>query len=324
MSDNSSQAGDQAAPGSQNVPCLVVTDARKRFRRINALDGVDLRVEPGEWLALLGPNGAGKTTLVRSIGGHEKLDSGSIELFGRDTRKLHGRSRREGLGVVPQEIALYPLLTARENLSCFAQLLGVPSHDRRDRIDQVLEWTGLVERSDQVIKHFSGGMQRRLNIGCSILHEPKLLLLDEPTVGVDPQSRERIWSMLAELRQKGTSLVLTTHQLDEAEQTADRIVIIDHGKNIASGTMGELVEQTIGNRRNVEATFTNPIPEGTQITGFEIEENRASGSLERLDSGLSEFMNQIHAAGLVMQELHVESPNLRDVFLQLTGKDLRE
>ncbi|NJL27997.1 MAG: ABC transporter ATP-binding protein [Thermoanaerobaculia bacterium] len=174
------------------MPVLEVTDAARRYGEVAALCGVDLQLERGEWLGLLGPNGAGKTTLVRAIAGRVRLDRGEIALFG------------QRLGVVPQEIALYPALTARENLVTFGSLHGLGRRELTLRIAWALAWTGLAERADEPVRGFSGGMKRRLNIAASVLHRPDVLLLDEPTVGVDPQSRERIWQMLAELRRGGT------------------------------------------------------------------------------------------------------------------------
>src|SRR5207302_3936543 len=197
-------------------------------------------------------------TLVGAVAGRVRLDRGEIELLGR---KLDGANgARRALGVVPQEIAVYPLLTARENLEVFGRFHGLSGTRLQEQVSNALHWTGLADRAREPIKGFSGGMKRRLNIACGVLHQPEVVLLDEPTVGVDPQSRERIWEMLDRLKQAGTSLVLTTHQLDEAQTRGDRIVIIDRGKTIAAGTFRELVEQTVGSRRQVTLTLDRPMP----------------------------------------------------------------
>src|SRR5262249_47383676 len=195
-------------------------DARKSFGTTAALQGASLALGPGELLGLLGPNGAGKTTLVRAAAGRVRLDSGSVELLGRPLRP---GSPRPQLGVVPQEIALYGALSARENLEVFGRLQGLQGRALAERVAWALGWTALDARAGEPVKRFSGGMRRRLNIACGVLHEPRVLLLDEPTVGVDPQSRERIYEMLAGLRKGGTSLLLTTPQLEEAHATCDRI-----------------------------------------------------------------------------------------------------
>jgi len=200
---------------------------------VKALDGVSLELREGELLGLLGPNGAGKTTLVRAIAGRVRLDAGTITIDSG------------ALGVVPQEIALYPALTARENLEAFGELNGLRGPTLRERVGWALEWTALAERTKDPVRTFSGGMRRRLNIACGILHRPRVILLDEPTVGVDPQSRERIHDMLDALRADGHTLLLTTHQLDEAEARCSRIVIVDHGRVIADGEPAELI-RTIG------------------------------------------------------------------------------
>src|SRR5581483_7078788 len=214
---------------------LRVTHAYKRFGPTQALNGAEVALERGQLLLLLEPNGAGKTTMIRAIAGRVRLDQGDIELLGKPVRGA-GKQVRRVLGLVPQEIALYPLLTARENLEVFGQFHGLSGSDLAEQVKSALDWTGLADRANEPIRGFSGGMQRRLNIACGVLHRPEVVLLDEPTVGVDPQSRERIWEMLDRLKQSGTSLVLTTHQLDEAQTRGDRIIIIDHGKTIAAGT----------------------------------------------------------------------------------------
>ena len=193
---------------------LTVDDAHKRYGAVQALAGASLELYQGELLALLGPNGAGKTTLIRAIAGRTPLDAGRIRVF--DRRVEAGTTPRE-LGIVPQELALYPLLTSRENLGAFGRLQGLGGAGLARQVDWALERTGLADRAKEPVKQFSGGMRRRLNIACGILHRPRIVLLDEPTVGVDPQSRDRIYDMLGELAADGVSLLLTTHHLEEAE-----------------------------------------------------------------------------------------------------------
>src|SRR5690242_8384181 len=236
---------------------LTIRDARKNFGQVTALNGASFELRQGELLALLGPNGAGKTTLIRAITGRVRLDGGEIRLF---DRPLDGRSTPPELGIVPQEIALYPLLTARENMEAFGGLHGLSGKDLTQQIDWALERTGLLDRANEPVKQFSGGMRRRLNIACGVLHRPRVVLLDEPTVGVDPQSRERIYDMLSALTSEGVSLLLTTHHLEEAEARCSRTVIIDHGRVIASGTLPELVDQTVGRHRVVIVRTDAPVP----------------------------------------------------------------
>jgi len=227
---------------------LTVVDARKTFGNVKALDGASFALDEGELIALLGPNGAGKTTLIRAITGRVRLDSGEIRLFGRT---LDGRHTPREIGIVPQDVSIYPLMTARENVEVFGSLHGLSGIALRQQVAWALDRTGLADRSAEPIKQYSGGMRRRLNIACGILHRPKVVLLDEPTVGVDPQSRDHIYDVLTELRSKGISLLLTTHHLEEAEARCSRTVIIDRGRVIASGTLPELVDQTVGRHRLV-------------------------------------------------------------------------
>jgi ABC-2 type transport system ATP-binding protein len=303
---------------------LEVTDARKSFGRVEALHSVSFSLRQGEMLALLGPNGAGKTTLVRALAGRVRLDAGGVSLMGH---ALDGGARgRETLGVVPQEIALYPLLTARENLETFGSLAGLGGARLRERVAWALEWTGLGERARQPmpVKSFSGGMKRRLNIACGVLHEPRVILLDEPTVGVDPQSRERIYDMLDRLRSAGASLLLTTHQLEEAEARCDRIVIIDRGRVIESGTLAELVGRTVGARRQVALTLDRA--PAAPIPGFN---GQSEGAVLRAQVGdiateLPALIGRVAASGAHVQDIEVRAPSLQSVFIYLTGRDLRE
>ncbi len=294
----------------------------KRFGERTALEDVDLVLASGERLALLGPNGAGKTTLVRTIAGRVRPDAGNVHLLGRGLAP-GTRSGREALGVVPQDIALYPLMSAQENLEVFGTLSGVRPEALADRVAWALDFTGLADRREDRVAGFSGGMKRRLNIACSILHRPAVVLLDEPTVGVDPQSRERIWEMLGELNREGASLVLTTHQLDEAEHQCDRIVIIDHGRTIANGTLAELVESTLGSRRRVTITLDRPW-EGTAPEGFEAAGRALAGEIERLGDRLAGVLESLSGRGYRVMDLQVENASLHSVFLHLTGRELRE
>src|SRR5262245_36704999 len=198
-----------AAPALDSA--LSVEGAEKRFGSTVALAGASFAVRRAELVGLLGPNGAGKTTIIKAIAGRLRLDAGAIKLFGRG---LTLDDRRPEIGVVPQELAVYPLLTARENLEVFGTLYGVSRSTLRESVEWALEESDWKDRAGEPVKRFSGGMKRRLNIACSLLHGPTLVLLDEPTVGVDPQSRERIYEMLAELQRQGVSIVLTTHHLE--------------------------------------------------------------------------------------------------------------
>ncbi|TWT43149.1 ABC transporter ATP-binding protein [Botrimarina hoheduenensis] len=235
---------------------LAVADLVKAFGERRALDGVSFQAQQGQLVGLLGPNGAGKTTLIRCLIGRCRPDAGSIELFGQP---LPARGGRERLGFVPQDLGIYPDLSVRENLHAFGVFHGLRGALLRERIEWALEWTGLKDRVEALPKTFSGGMKRRVNIACGVLHEPAVLLLDEPTVGVDPQSRERIFAMIDTLRQAGTTILLTTHHLEEAETRCERVLIIDHGRVIAEGTVGELIRETVGSDRQATIRLARPL-----------------------------------------------------------------
>jgi len=301
---------------------LTVTGARKKFGDVVALDGATLTLREGELLALLGPNGAGKTTLIRAISGRVQLDAGEIVLFGRP---LKGRKTPPELGIVPQELAIYPSLTARENLDAFGRLQGLSAADVASRVKWALAATALEDRADEPVKGFSGGMKRRLNIACGVIHRPRVVLLDEPTVGVDPQSRERIYDMLTDLTASGVSLLLTTHHLEEAEARCSRTVIIDHGKVIAEGTMAELVEQTVGRHRIVTLRVDAPIasvPPGVDVSAEDPRVVRARVS--NVARELPVLLTAINSQGREVEDVEVRGPSLQSVFIHLTGRELRE
>jgi ABC-2 type transport system ATP-binding protein len=308
---------------------LSVIDARKSFRQVKALDGVSLDLREGELLALLGPNGAGKTTLIRAIAGRVRLDAGEIRVFGRTSAP--GRTAPE-LGIVPQDIALYPRMSARENLEVFGRLHGLAGRGLLEQVDWALRITALTDRAGESVARFSGGMRRRLNIACGILHQPRIVLLDEPTVGVDPQSRDRIYDVLAQLAANGVSLVLTTHHLEEAEARCARTVIIDHGKVIASGTLAELVDGTIGRYRHV--TLRLDAPPGDALAGITrgartVEPDAADPRFLRarmhdVAIELPPLLERVRQAGRAVEDVDVRGPSLQSVFIHLTGRDLRE
>ena len=306
---------------------LVVTDLQRAFGETKALQGVTFTLRKGEWLALLGPNGAGKTTAVRTIAGRVRPDAGTVTLLGSSLNEADAtvtNAARARLGIVPQDIALYPYLTARENLLAFARLNGLDAAGARERADWALAWTGLDARSGDRVRTFSGGMKRRLNLACGVLHQPEVILLDEPTVGVDPQSRERIWDMLSQLRDDGASLLLTTHQLDEAQHVCDRIVIVDGGRVIADGTLEELIEQTVGAARRVTIRLDAPASPGAYGEDVSINDDSIEMSSTEIAADLPRLLARVSESGRRVEHLQVAEPSLQAVFLHLTGRELRE
>jgi len=333
-----SHAGQVARTGSSSVPhdappaALRVQSIKKRFRKVEAIRDVSFHLNVGERLALLGPNGAGKTTLIRCLAGRTKPDSGTIDLLGKPLPPSGGRDQ---IGLVPQDIAIYGDLTTRENLVAFARFHRLRGADLQRRVDWALEWTGLENRQNELVGGFSGGMKRRVNLACGVMHSPSVLLLDEPTVGVDPQSRQRIFEMLDQLRDSGTSILLTTHHLDEAEQRCDRIVIIDHGRVIADGTLSELIQSTIGAARHVRLRIDRPLE--SPIMPWYVGPIHASlGEDTRVDEcclqtrvsdvagQLPGLLQGVSGAGYSILNVEVHSPSLHDVFLHLTGQALRD
>ncbi len=303
------------------TPALEVVNLWKKYGSNQALSGTSFAVAPGERLALLGPNGAGKTTLIRSMCGRVRPDEGQVHLFGRSIRDPDVLLQ---LGVVPQDLAIYLDLTAKENLECFGQLHGLRSRRLRERVSWALKWIGLEDRANELTSRFSGGMKRRVNIACGVLHRPSILLLDEPTVGVDPQSRQRIFDMLDELNQQGTSIVLTTHHLDEAETRSDRIVIIDYGKVVADGSIEKLIATTIGARREVAIETSGILVAAPRGLEWNSARNRFVCFVDNVVEELPGILERIQQVGGTITDLEVHQPNLHHVFLHLTGKELRE
>lgn len=304
---------------------LEIRDLHKTFGAMKALDGVALDVRPGEIFGLLGPNGAGKTTLVRSIVGRVVPDSGTLRVFGDDAGSLEAARMR---GWVPQEIALYALLTPAENLWTFGRYQGLAGRALEEAITRSLDWSGLSDRRKDRTGNLSGGMRRRLNIAAGTIHDPRLLLLDEPTVGVDPQSRERIYAMLGELKARGVTLLYTTHYMEEAERLCDRIAIIDHGRIIANGTRDSLVKSTLGTDQAV--TIDAEVPVGASLRarlegmGAKVDGSRVTVLAVDPPDQIRRLLEAFHSEGAAVRDLNLKRASLEEVFLNLTGRDLRE
>ncbi|WP_298748746.1 ABC transporter ATP-binding protein [uncultured Serinicoccus sp.] len=313
------------------TPVLQVDALRRSFGPATVVDGVSLRVDPGETVGLLGPNGAGKTTTISMIAGLLRPDDGSVRIQGVDMAKDPLAAKRH-LGLVPQDLAIYPELSARSNLFFFGRLQGMRGTALRRRVAEVLDVVGLTDRATGASKTFSGGMKRRLNIAIGLLHEPRLLILDEPTVGVDPQSRNAILESVEALSGEGMAVLYTTHYMEEAERLCDRIGIMDAGRVIAEGTRDELVEIT-GGADTVTLVGEGPLDEvEVAVAGIPAvrEVRRVAGErrLVMMVQGAPQAISAIVAtatgAGMTLRDVETSRPDLESVFLHLTGKALRD
>lgn len=307
-------------PGSAEPPAVRVAGAVKRFGSSTALDGLELQLRPGEWLGLLGANGAGKTTAMQTIAGLIDLDDGIVEVFGQ---RVSGPMPQQ-IGWVPQEIALYPYLTGRENLEAFGRLHGLRAAPLAEAERWALNWTGLESRADERVTTYSGGMKRRLNIACGVLHRPRVLLLDEPTVGVDPQARERILDMLEGVREEGTALLQSTHEFGDLERTSDRLVIMDAGRSIASGTVEELVAATVGKQAALMLEVEGTLSQDYFGDNVCCDGSTVAAKLQDVVDELPLLLADVQRAGGHVLQVDVRRPGIAEVFMHLTGRDLRE
>jgi len=302
---------------------------RKSFGSLLAVDDVSFTVREGEIFGLLGPNGAGKTTSINMICGVLKPDGGRVLIGGKDIW-LESKAVKRHLGVVPQEIAVYEDLSARDNLNFWASLYGLRGSDLRSRVNEALTLVGLSDRAGDKVKEFSGGMKRRLNLCMGLLHQPKVLLLDEPTVGIDPQARLNILDVVRRVAAGGTTVLYTTHYMDEAQELCDRIAIIDHGKILTVGTLDELTKLA-GEAEVLRLTgpFDDPaIRERlTHLDGVRVlkaDDKLAVLSVDADGPGLLEVLPRILGADLGVEDVSIQQPNLQSVFISLTGKELRD
>jgi ABC-2 type transport system ATP-binding protein len=305
----------------------------KQYGDFTAVDDISFSAAAGSVFGLLGPNGAGKSTTIGCISGLLAPTSGHVAVAGHDTIS-DGKAARRSLGVVPQELALYDDLPAVENLRYWGKAYGMRGAQLEARVNEVLGYIGLGDRARDLPKTFSGGMKRRLNFGCGIVHKPAVLLLDEPTVGVDPQSRARLFDLVEAERDAGACVLYTTHYMEEAERLCDALAIIDHGKIIAHGTVAEL-KSKLGARDALQLSGTFPDAGMRQafaglserIPDLEIigqEQQQLTLALSSASNHLPVIFQAITAAGGVVNETSLRSPNLETLFLLLTGKELRE
>jgi ABC-2 type transport system ATP-binding protein len=302
---------------------LVVSGLVKRFGSVTAVDNISLELRSGECLGLLGPNGAGKSTLIRSIVGRVNPDAGSVSVFGASAASPAACA---AIGWIPQELALYPRLTAAENLRAFGRYAGLTGNPLHEAVSWCLNWSGLEDRRDALVRTLSGGMKRRLNMAAGLIHQPRLVLMDEPTVGVDPQSRNRIFEMIEALRNRGMTIIYTTHYMEEAERLADRIAIVDHGRIIALDTHQALIQACFPTSSLVIARFSAASPAlavWTTTHGGSLNDSTAEFAIDH-PTDLSRLLDSAAAAGLELEDLALRRPNLESVFLHLTGRELRD
>jgi ABC-2 type transport system ATP-binding protein len=302
---------------------LACRDLRRSFGDRIAVDGVGFEIGRGETYGLLGPNGAGKTTTISMLCGLLTPDGGEVVVAGKRITPSSPDAKR-AIGLVPQEIALYPDLTARENLRFFGRLQGLSKTPLAKRIDEVLELVGLADRADERIDSYSGGMKRRCNIAAGLLHEPEVLVLDEPTVGVDPQSRNAILESIEALGHGGLSVLYTTHYMEEAERLCDRIGIIDEGRLVAEGTRRELIAQ-MGQQAGLRVSGTGDLDAlASLLDGAAARDGAVELLVDDLGEGLAAVLAAADRTGVAITGIETSEPDLEAVFLHLTGKALRD
>ncbi|HKM32645.1 MAG TPA: ABC transporter ATP-binding protein [Oscillospiraceae bacterium] len=310
-----------------NTPVAQLDNIIKRFGTQVALDHLSITVEKGEVFGLLGPNGAGKTTCIRILSGLSDSNSGTVKLFG-ERMNGNANSIKRRLGIVPQELAIYDMLTAAENIEYFGRLYGLKGDQLKERVKYTLNIVGLSDVGKKLPKKFSGGMKRRLNIACSIVHKPELLIMDEPTVGIDPQSRNHILSFVHEYAKHGATIIYTSHYMEEVERLCSRVAIMDEGRVIAQGTVEELTrtllfeEQLSLEVQNPSPAFIEQIKAVQGVRTCELTGRRLDITSERDSANVARILELATPYEII--SIMSERPTLEDVFLTLTGKKLRD
>jgi ABC-2 type transport system ATP-binding protein len=322
-------ADPERIESSPEAPLIQIERLRKEYDTLVAVDDIDFEVRDGEILGLLGPNGAGKTTSINMICGVLRPDGGRVLVDGTDIW-IEPKTVKRRLGVVPQEIALYEDLTARDNLRFWGSLYKLRGRELADRIDESLSRVGLAERARHKVATFSGGMKRRLNLCMGLLHRPKFLLLDEPTVGIDPQARLNILEVIREAAEAGTTVLYTTHYMEEAEQLCDRIAVIDRGRILAMGTLAELT-RLAGEAEVLRLSGAFPDRDAEErlqtidgATVLRCDQSSAILSIDAGGPGLLAVLPRLLGGDLEIDDVSIQRPNLESVFITLTGRELRD
>lgn len=306
-----------------------IEELTKKFGVVTAVDNISLTIEQGEIYGLLGPNGAGKSTIINILCGLLTMDKGKIEILGKDIEK-NSTYAKQNIGVVPQDIAIYEDLTAYENVKFFASLYGLRESELKEKVEEALEFVGLLDKKKQYPKSFSGGMKRRLNIACAIAHRPKLIIMDEPTVGIDPQSRNHILQSVKKLNSLGCTIIYTTHYMEEVEAICKNIAIIDHGKVIAQGTKEELkaivtdvnyIEITV---EDIDVVNVEELKSIVGVKQIEIHNDKIKIESKRDITNLDKIIVFFTSKNISIKNIESKNPDLESVFLTLTGRKLRD
>lgn len=308
---------------------LEVKNLTKKFDDFVAVDNISFSINEGEIFGLLGPNGAGKSTTINLIAGLLRCDKGEINILGKNSRK-HSRFAKMNIGIVPQDLAIYENLTTFENVKFFAGLYGIRGAELTEMAQNALEFVGLLDKQKEYPKNFSGGMKRRLNIACAIAHRPKLIIMDEPTVGIDPHSRNYILQSIHKLNEMGCTIIYTSHYMEEVEEICTRISIMDHGKVIAEGTKEQLISIITNTKdiwieiKSIEQIDLEEIKEINGVNSVLVEENLIKINSEIDVNNLNNILLNLMNQRIEISSLEEKEPNLETVFLTLTGRNLRD